>query len=400
MDRRKNPFAPGAGTRPPELAGREQIIEDATVALDRVKNGRPARSQLLLGLRGVGKTVLLNEIARIAEREGYRAIELEAPEDQRLADMLVPPLKSTLNRLSAIEQAKTLATRGLRALQSFTSVFKVKVGEVEFAVAEPGLADSGNLENDLPDLLMLVAEAAQAAHVPIALFIDEVQYLSHEDLGALIVSIHRIGQRQLPLTVFGAGLPQLAALAGDAKSYAERLFDYPPVGPLDHAAAERAIREPIRSEGADIEPVALDSVIQHTEGYPYFLQEWGSHAWDAAPHSPITSADVMRATEAARRALDQGFFRVRLDRLTPREREYLRAMAELGPGPHRSGDIAALLGVKVTTVGPLRNGLIRKGMVFSPQHGDTAFTVPMFDAFMKRSLPDWRPSGIRRVERD
>ena len=398
MDRRLNPFAPGAGTRPPELAGRERIIEDATVALARVKLGRPSKSQMLLGLRGVGKTVLLNEIGRIGETEGYRPIELEAPEDRRLAEMLVPPLRSVLNKLSTVEQAKALATRALRGLQSFASVFKVGIGEVKVGVAEPGLADSGNLENDLPELLLAVAQAAHAANTPVAILIDEVQYLEEEDLRALIVTVHKIGQRQLPLIVFGAGLPQLAALAGEAKSYAERLFDYPPVGALETPAAERAIREPLRSQGIDIDPAALSRIVDETQGYPYFLQEWGSHVWDEAPASPITEEDAIRAGVSALRTLDQGFFRVRLDRLTPREKEYMRAMAELGPGPHRSGDIAGLLGVDVTSVAPMRSGLIRKGMIYSPQHGDTAFTVPMFDAFMRRSMPDWKPSKRQRTK--
>lgn len=398
MDRRENPFSPGAGTPPPELAGRDRIIEDATVALARVKSGRPAKSQMLLGLRGVGKTVLLNEIARIAEGDGYRTIELETPEDRRLAEMLVPPLRSVLTRLSALEKSKALATKALRGLHSFASAFKVKVGEVEVSVADIGVADSGNLETDLPELLLLVAEAAQAAEIPVAIFIDEAQYLTREDLTALIVSIHKIGQRQLPLIVFGAGLPQLAALAGEAKSYAERLFDYPPVGPLEPSDAEHAIREPIRGKGAEIEYAALVEIVKYTQGYPYFLQEWGSHTWDESPVSPITSADVSRATVKALNTLDKGFFRVRYDRLTPREKQYMRAMAELGSGPHRSGDIAELLGVKVTTISPLRAGLIGKGMIYSPQHGDTAFTVPMFDEFMKRSMPVWTPSPRRRHE--
>lgn len=391
MNRTENPFSPGAGTPPPELAGRDRIIEDASVALARVKSGRPAKSQMLLGLRGVGKTVLLNEIARIAEAGGYRTIELETPEDRRLAEMLVPPLRSVLSRLSAVEKSKALATKALRGLHRFASAFKVKVGELELSVAEPGVADSGNLETDLPDLLLLVAEAAQAAEVPVAIFIDEIQYLTREDLSALIVSIHKIGQRRLPLIVFGAGLPQLAAMAGEAKSYAERLFDYPPVGPLESSDAERAIREPIRAKGVEIKRDALKEIVKRTRGYPYFLQEWGSHTWDEAPASPITTADVSRATVKALNTLDKGFFRVRFDRLTPREKQYMRAMAELGSGPHRSGDIAELLGVKVTTISPLRAGLIGKGMIYSPQHGDTAFTVPMFDEFMKRSMPDWTP---------
>lgn len=391
MNRIDNPFAPGAGTRPPELAGRDGIIEDATVAIARTKAGRSSKSQMLLGLRGVGKTVLLSEINRIAERAGYRTIELEAQENRRLAEMLVIPLRSLLNRLSTLDEAKSVATRALRGLQQFASTFTVKVGEVELGVARPEAIESGNLETDLAELLLLVAEASRAAETPVAILIDELQYLTSEDLGALIVSIHKIGQRGLPFIVFGAGLPSIAALAGEAKSYSERLFDYPKVDALERADAERAIREPLVAEGVEIAPAALAAIVEHTHGYPYFLQEWGSSTWDMAKASPITRRDVTRATLTTLRRLDEGFFRVRLDRLTPRERDYMRAMAELGPGPHRSGDIAAALAVRVTSVGFVRKELMRKGMVYSPQHGETAFTVPMFDAFMKRSMPQWTP---------
>lgn len=398
MDPTRNPFAPGAGTRPPELAGREQIVEAALTALRRVRAGRSAKSQMLLGLRGVGKTVLLNRIAELAEDEGYLTIVLEAPEDRRLADMLVPPLRNVLFKLSRADRARSLANRGMGVLRGFASAFKVRYGEFEVGVKEEaGTADSGHIESDLPELLRAVAQAAKADERAVALFIDEVQYLKHEDLSALIVAAHRIGQRGLPFIVYGAGLPQLAALAGEAKSYAERLFDYPPVGPLDVDAATRAIREPIIDEGAVIEDEALLEIVERTKGYPYFLQEWGSHAWNAAPASPITSKDVDRASEEALAALDNGFFRVRLDRLTPRERDYVRALAELGPGPHRSGEIAEAAGMSVTTAGPLRAGLIRKGMVYSPAHGDTAFTVPMFDAYLRRTMPEWRrPRRFRR----
>lgn len=392
MDPARNPFAPGAGTRPPELAGREKIIDDALVALRRVRAARAAKGQLLLGLRGVGKTVLLNRIAELAEGEGYLTIVLEAPENRRLAEMLVPPLRQLLFRLSRSDRAKHLANRGLAVLRGFASAFAVRYGELEVGVkSEPGTADSGHLEADLPELLLTVAHAAKADEKAVALFIDELQYLTPEDLGALIASAHRIGQRGLPFIMFGAGLPQLAALAGEAKSYAERLFDYPPVGPLDADSARRAIREPVREEGAEIDDEALDDIVGKTEGYPYFLQEWGSNAWNVAPASPITALDVRHASKQVLAALDTGFFRVRLDRLTPRERDYVRAMAELGPGPHRSGDIATALGMSVTTAGPLRSGLIRKGMIYSPAHGDTAFTVPMFDAFLKRTMPEWTP---------
>lgn len=387
MDPARNPFAPGAGTRPPELAGREKIVEDTLTALRRVQNGRSAKGQMLLGLRGVGKTVLLNRIAELAEDEGYLTIVLEAPESRRLAEMLVPPLRAVLFKLSRSDQARSLANRGLGVLRGFASAFKVKYGDLEVSVdAATGTADSGHLESDLPELLMAVAQAAKADGRAVALFIDEVQYLSQEDLSALIVAAHRMGQRELPFILFGAGLPQLAALAGEAKSYAERLFDYPPVGALDVNAASRAIREPVIDEGAAIEDDALAEIVERTQGYPYFLQEWGSLAWNAAPSSPITLKDVDRASEQALEALDNGFFRVRLDRLTPRERAYVRAMAELGPGPHRSGDVAAAAGMSVTTAGPLRAGLIRKGMIYSPAHGDTAFTVPMFDAYLRRTI--------------
>jgi len=396
MDPTRNPFAPGAGTQPPELAGRASIIANATIALSRIKLGRAAQSQMLLGLRGVGKTVLLNRIAEIAEKDGYATVVLEAPEDRRLAEMLVPPLRSLLFRLSRVENAKDAARRGLGVLRAFASAFKVKVGDIEFGIqAETGTADSGTLESDLPELLLAVAAAAREARNAVALFVDEVQYLSGEDLGALIVSAHKMAQRSLPFIAFGAGLPQLAGLAGEAKSYSERLFEYPDVGPLAAEAAQDAIREPMRREGVNISEGALDRIVEKTRGYPYFLQEWGYHAWNVATSSPVTPEDAERATANALERLDKGFFRVRLDRLTPREKDYVRAMAALGPGPHRSGEIAQKLSMDVTTAGPLRNGVIKKGMVYSPQHGDTAFTVPVFDEFMRRSMPDWAPPGAQ-----
>ncbi|HTP49891.1 MAG TPA: ATP-binding protein [Anaeromyxobacteraceae bacterium] len=399
MNPTTNPFAPGAGTQPPELAGRSKIIADATVTLGRVKLGRPTKSQMLLGLRGVGKTVLLNRLAEVAEVEGYHPVMLEAPEDRRLAEMLVPPLRQLLFKLSRVDQAKDLAKRGLGVLRSFAKAFKVKVGDIEFTVEpELGTADSGSLESDLPEVLLAASTAAKQAGTAVALFIDEVQYLAETDLAALIISVHKMAQKGLPFVLFGAGLPQLAALAGEAKSYAERLFDYPEIGPLPDDAAREAIAAPIRREGAEITDDALTLIAQKTKGYPYFLQEWGSHTWNVAVGSAIAADDVHRATAEALLALDKGFFRVRLDRLTPREKEYMRAMAELGPGPHRSGEIAQKFGINVQTAGPLRNGLIKKGMIYSPQHGDTAFTVPMFDEFMCRSMPDWTPGAMPAAE--
>jgi len=384
-----NPYAPGAGTSPPELAGRDGVLNDANVTLGRIRAGRPAKGQMLLGLRGVGKTVLLNRIERMAREHGYHGLLLEAPEDRGLPALLVPPLRKVLLAIDSGEKVRSAARLAIRALRNFASVFKVSVGEMEFGVeAARGVADSGNMELDLTDLLIAVAEAAQESDTAVALLIDEVQYLKPGDLAALIVALHRIGQRGLPLTLFGAGLPQLAALAGEAKSYAERLFDYPDVGPLSADAAKDALRTPAHRSGVDYDDDALAMIVKQTRGYPYFLQEWGSHAWVAAHRSPITVADVERAAAQALAHLDAGFFRVRLDRLSPREKEYMRAMAMLGPGPHRSGEIAGKMGVTVESVAPIRRNLIDKGMVYSPAHGDTAFTVPMFDEFLLRSMPN------------
>ena len=394
MDPTRNPFAPGAGARPPELAGRESIIEAANVAMQRIRCGRQEKSQMLLGLRGVGKTVLLNRLAQLAEDMGSIVVPLEAPEGQRLAAFLAPALKSVLLRLSRVAQARELAQRGLGALRGFASAFKVSIGEIELSISPEPIADSGNLEIDLPELMGSVGRAAQAANTSVVILLDEVQYLSEEDLRGLIVAMHRIAQRGWPVILFGAGLPQVAALAGEAKSYAEILFDYPEVGPLPPAAARSALLDPIVEEGESISEDALNRILSITEGYPYFLQEWGKHSWNTAGKSPITADDVEMASSLATVALDRSFFRVRFDRLTPREQDYLRAMAALGPGPHRSGDIADALGIKVQQAGPLRNGLIKKGMIWSPAHGQTAFTVPMFDAFMIRAIPEWKPERL------
>ncbi len=391
MDPRKNPFAPGAGTPPPALVGRDDILNAADIVLYRIQDGRPGNSQMLLGLRGVGKTVLLNRIGQIAEDLGYLIVKLEAPEKQRLATYLAPALKSTLIRLSRSEKAKTIVGQALGALLGFARAFKVSIGELQIEVDDAPVADSGNLEIDLPALLVSVGKAARAADKCVAILVDEIQYLNREDLRALIVAFHMISQEGLPMILFGAGLPQVAGLAGDAKSYAERLFDYPSVGPLDGPAAKEAIVRPLGDEGQEIEDEALDMIVSLTGGYPYFLQEWGKHAWHVAAASPISIDDVKQASDKATGALDNNFFRVRFDRLTPREQDYLRAMAELGPGSHRSGEIAKIMKKKVENLGPLRSGLIRKGMIWSPSHGDTSFTVPLFDEFMKREMPDWKP---------
>lgn len=390
MDPVTNPYAPGAGTQPPELAGRDDILERTKVTLARVKRGRAAKSFMLVGLRGVGKTVLLNRVQEIAEEQGYIAALLETPESKSLPELLVPCLRRILYRLDTREKVNVSVNRGLMVLKSFANALKVSVGDIEIGLdidSVKGTADSGDIEADLPALFEAVGEAAQSKETTVAIIIDEVQYIKEAEFSALIMAMHRISQRQLPLILIGAGLPQLVGLAGRSKSYAERLFDYPMVGPLSELDARLALLEPARREGVTFEAAALDEAIELTRGYPYFLQEWGYHAWNCAQRSPITIADVKLATTASIRSLDESFFRVRFDRVTPREKDYLFAMAALGEGPHRSGDIAAELGVAVERIAPVRSSLIKKGMVFSPAHGDTAFTVPMFDEYLHRAKP-------------
>ena len=395
MDPVRNPYAPGAGTPPPELAGRDELREQVRVGIERLRRGLPAKSVLMVGLRGVGKTVLLDRMRDDAEAAGIHTVRIEAPEGRSLPALLAPQLRQALLRLSARTKAKDLAQRGLRALAGFAKSLKVKYADIEVGLdfdPEPGLADNGDLEHDLQALLETVGDAARGADTALVMFIDELQYVKEEELAALITALHRCAQRRLPVTLVGAGLPQLPGRMGRAKSYAERLFDFPQIGPLTDAAARLAILKPAEQQGVQIADAAVAAIVRKTQGYPYFLQEWGKHAWDQAAQSPIRKQDVEAASAVAIAALDDSFFRVRFDRLTPAEKRYLRAMAELGPGPHRSGDIADVFGKKVTALGPTRSKLIEKGMVWSPSHGDTAFTVPLFDEFMKRIMPgdDWR----------
>ena len=389
MDLRRNPFAPGAGAPPPQLAGRDALRERASVALDRIKAGRSSRSLIFYGLRGVGKTVLLTSVWNRAEDDGMVIVPLETPEGRSLPGVLVPALRTSLLKLDRLKRATEGVTRALRALAGFAKL-KVKYADLEIGLDiehEAGLADSGDLDADLADLLVAVGEAARERKTAVVLAIDELQYVPEVQLASLIAALHRAAQRQVPITMVGAGLPQLLGQMGEAKSYAERLFEFVPVGALDPIAAADAIRAPVEREGEHITDEALNVIIEDTQGYPYFLQEWGKHSWSLAARSPITANDVTAARDVALAELDGGFFRVRFDRLTPKEKRYLRAMAELGAGPHRSGDIATVAGSAVTSLAPVRNSLIAKGMLYSPAHGDTAFTVPLFDAFMKRAMP-------------
>lgn len=394
MDPIENPFSPGAGSPPPELVGRDPILKQARILFGRIKQKRSEKSLLLTGLRGAGKTVLLNEIERQAVAEGYRTISIEATEDKRLGPLLAPYLRSLLFDLDRVAGAGSKVKRGLRVLRSFLGVLKITYADVTLGLdidPEQGSADSGDLQIDLPNLFVAVAEAAEEQNSAVAVLIDEIQYFKQKEIGALIMAMHKIQQRQLPLALLGAGLPILPGLAGESKSYAERLFSFPDIGALSKEDSEKALQEPAQAAGVAFEPGALQEIFRLTKGYPYFLQEWGYQAWNLATSSPITLQVVQNATATVIPRLDQNFFRVRFDRLTPGEKNFLRAMAELGPGAHRTGDIANVLGVKVTNLGPVRARLIKKGMVYSPAHGDMAFTVPLFDEFMIRAMPRFAP---------
>ena len=392
-----NPFSPGAGSPPPELVGRNIILEQAKILLGRIRNGRSEKSLLLVGLRGVGKTVLLNEIERMTKIESYHTIAIEAHENKTLAGLLMPHLRRLLFELDRMEGFSQKVRRGLGVLKSFVNGIKVTYSDIEFGLdiePERGTADSGDLEVDLSNLFIAVAEAASDRNTAIALLIDEIQYLSERELSALIMVMHKMQQRQLPLVLLGAGLPIMTRLAGESKSYAERLFDFPQVGPLSAPDAAKALRDPIRRMGVDLADRAIDEIVRLTQGYPYFVQEWGYQTWNHAKRSPISLSDVHEATRDVARRLDENFFRVRFDRLTPREKEYLRAMAYSGNDDHRSGKIANVLGVKIHSLGPMRAKLINKGMIYSPSHGEMAFTVPLFGEFLCRVMPEFHPKHL------
>ena len=390
MNEIKNPFAPGAGFPPPELAGRDKILQKADILLQRVQAGRAAKSLLMTGLRGVGKTVLLTEIEQRAIELQYLTAQMEIDEPKSLAKSLIPKIRQLLFQLDRIKGATDKVKKGLRVLVSFANSLKLKVGEIELGLdiePEKGTADNGDLSIDLPALLTILGQAAQQKQKAIVFLIDEIQYLGSDELGPLIVAMHKIQQQKLPLALIGAGLPTLPGLAGDSKSYSERLFEYPSVGALNQEHAHLAISKPIIDAGEEITSDALEEIFQVTQGYPYFLQEWGYHIWNCAPQSPIQLKDVTQATRLSIQQLDNNFFKVRLDRLTPKEKQYLRAMAELNQGPYRSANVANLLGKKLNEVGPVRNSLIQKGMIYSPSHGELDFTVPLFESFMKRAIP-------------
>ncbi len=389
MDPIHNPYAPGAGNPPPELAGRNEPLEKARVALLRIASGHFGRSLILAGLRGTGKTVLLNRIRQEAERANMITIRVEVPEGRSLPSLLAPGLKSALVKLSRGKAATELIMRSFRALASFVKIMRIKYGDVELGLDVEPESDSlisPDLSDSLSQLFQLVGEAAKEKKTAVVLFIDELQVLDEKQLAALIMALHVAAQDLLPITMMAAGLPQIRAKMGKAKTYAERLFEFPEIGPLDLNAAKQALVIPAKKLDICYTAPALTEILRQTQGYAYFIQEWGKHTWDVAKTSPITEKDAKEATIHAIADLDASFFRVRFDQLTSAQRHYLRAMAELGPNIALSGQIAKQLGKKVTDVGPIRDQLINKGLIYSPAHGETTFTVPLFDSFMKRMM--------------
>lgn len=394
MDPIKNPFSPGAGSPPPELVGREAVLMQGNILFARVKQQRAEKSLLLTGLRGVGKTVLIVELERLAEQIGYKTILIEAYEGKSLGTLLIPPLRQLLYKLDRLSGLGDKVRRGLAVLKSFINAITVKVGDIEVGLdiePERGTADSGDLSSDLPNLFAAVAEAAEEKQTAIAILIDEIQYLNADELSALIMAMHKMQQRRLPLVLIGAGLPILPALAGESKTYAERLFQFPDIGPLSATDSAKALQEPVKKYGVKFTKEALEEIFRLTKGYPYFIQEWGYQSWNHATSTPITLQNVKDSTIDVVHRLDENFFRVRFDRLTMNEQKFLRAMAELGPGLQRTSDIAKKLGTKIHQIGPVRAKLIKKGMIFSPAHGEMMFTVPLFDEFMKRIMPIYEP---------
>jgi len=390
MNPRSNPFSPGAGSAPPELSGRDKVIEDVSIALHRIRNGLSAKSILMVGLRGVGKTVLLNRLKNDAESEGLVCVQFESPENRNLPAMIVPSLRAALLKLNRLSGLSDKVAKAARILGSFISSAKVKYQGMEFGFdlgTEPGISDTGDLDYDLSELLQAIGEAAKEKKTAVVLFIDELQYVPELELAALISALHSCAQKGLPVALVGAGLPQLVGNVGKAKSYAERLFDFPEIGPLPPDAATKALQLPVSQHQVSFETQAIEQILKQTKGYPYFLQEWGSKCWEVANTRVITEDDALAATELAILQLDSSFFRVRFDRCTPMEKNYLRAMAGINNPAPRSGDIASAMNKEVHQIAPLRQSLISKGMIYSPAHGDTAFTVPLFADYMKRMLP-------------
>jgi hypothetical protein len=391
VDNIDNPYTPNAGATPEVLIGRDDQTAAFETLLHRLTRGRSEQSMIITGLRGVGKTVLLNRFVEIARTENWEVVEFEASkyDDSRFRQTMFSQLKAALLRLSPRARWSDRGRRAGEVLSAFAvSVNQQGTWSLSWDVPpSEGLADHGDLGMDLTDVFLAIGEAAQEEGKGLVVLIDEVQFLAKTQLEALIQSIHKTVQRRLPVTFVGAGLPQIAELAGDAKSYAERLFKFPRIGSLEGEEARKALTEPAANEEAVFTEDAVDLAIEITRGYPYFIQELGYQAWTVAADNRITKDDVEIAREAYEAKLDGSFFRVRLDRATPLQTAYMRAMAQLGSEPQKAADVARLLGRDSTQLGPTRAELIEMGLLYTPEHGYAAFTVPDFDRFMLRAVP-------------
>jgi hypothetical protein len=387
MRAQDNPYTPNAGAQPPALAGRDEELEAFEVLLVRLLRGHTEQSMLVTGLRGVGKTVLLTRFQQIAREGGWTTVDAEITKNSHFGDRMANLARRALLQLAPRDRWKERATRAAAVLRSFQVTLRPDGSVTAGFDVDPaeGLADSGHLDEDLTDVFVALGEAAQEHGSGVVFLIDEVQFLEAPEFEALIAAIHKTIQRQLPITLVGAGLPQLPRLAGEARSYAERLFKFPQIGRLSDEQARAALAEPAKQLGVDFEPDALEAVIEFTEGYPYFLQEYGNALWNQIEEPLVTAADVALAQVAVEAKLDGGFFRVRVERTSELEQRYLRAMAELGPEPQRAKDVAALLGRTSEQLAPTRARLIEKGLLFTPGRGLAAFTVPQFDRFMRRT---------------
>jgi len=389
VDPHENPYTPGAGARPPALVGRDQEMQAFRILLARLARGRPEQSLLMTGLRGVGKTVLLAAFEQHARAEGWVTVDSEIRRDVAFGPRMAQLVRRALLETAPSNRWLDRARRAASVLRSFSlsvSSDGALTGTIDVEPL-PGVADSGDLSEDLTDVLVALGEAASQHETGVVFLLDEVQFLATEELEALIAALHKIVQRELPIAIVGAGLPQLPRLAGEAKSYAERLFRFLQLGALSSGEAARALTLPAEELGVLFEPRAVETVVAFTEGYPYFVQEYGKVLWDRADGSPITAVEAVEAQAVVEVRLDQSFFRVRIERASELEVRYLRAMAELGAGPQRAADVAAVLGRRTTQLGPVRSRLIEKGLLFQPSYGLAAFTVPQFDRFMRRSYP-------------
>jgi len=382
-----NPYAPGAGTRPPALVGRDALLDAFDVKLQRAVAGLAENPMMLVGLRGVGKTVLLNAFVDVAEARGLPVARGEITDTYGFPAMVARMARSTLYALSLGERVRGRTARALGVVKAFS--LKIP-GAVEVDVElDPvrGRADSGDLAADLTDLFDELGRASREHDKAVVLALDEAQELGRVELGALLSALHHVAQDRLPVVCVCAGLPQLQGRAGEAKSYAERLVEFVTVDSLEEADAAAALTIPAADFDVSFSSEAIERIVTQTGGYPYYLQAYGKHVWNTARDMPVSDSDVERATPLVLAALDEGFFRTRLDRVPETERRYLRAMAGLGPGPHRSGDIAAAMDRKASQVSKVRDSLISKGLLYSPRYGWTAFTVPRFDEFLLRIFP-------------